>query len=104
LSDRDTRELQIEAVDGLGRTGHQARLLSGQSAMARVIETGRQIIVPRLSVEPSLAQQLGIRLGAGEERSFLCLPIAIDRQTVGALGVCLKFDAGRNYERSSKFF
>src|SRR5690606_28362036 len=41
LSDRDTRELQIEAVDGLGRTGHQARLLSGQSAMARVIETGR---------------------------------------------------------------
>src|SRR5690606_2460693 len=104
LVDKERRELQIEAAEGLGRTGHQARLLGGQGAIARVVETGRQLVVPRLSHEPTLAQQLGARLAAGEDRSFICLPIGIDRQTVGALALCLKFDAKRNYERSTKFF
>jgi Nif-specific regulatory protein len=104
LGNRESRELQIEAAEGLGRPGHQAKLLVGQGAIGKVIESGKQVVVPRLSMEPALAQQLGVRLGAGEERSFLCMPITIDRQAVGALGVCIKFDAGRNYERSTKFF
>ena len=104
LTERDRRELQIQAIEGLGRTGHQARLLSGQGAIARVIESGRQLVVPRLSLEPAIGQQLGIKLGPGEDRSFICLPIPIDRQAVGALALCLRFDAERNYERATKFF
>ena len=104
LGSRDTRELHIEAAEGLGRTGHHANFLVGQGTIGKVVESGKQVIVPRLSLETALAQQLGVKLGAGDERSFLCMPISIDRQPVGVLGVCVKFDPGRNYERSTKFF
>ncbi len=103
LGTRENREWQIEAA-GLGRPGHQASLLAGPGPIGKVIESGRHVVMSRLSLEPALAQQLGVKPGQGEERSFLCMPIAIDRQPIGALGVCLRFDAGRNYERSTKFF
>jgi len=105
LLNRDSRELSIEAAEGFGRSGHHTPLAAGDGVIGRVIETGRQVVVPRLSLEPTLAQQLGLRTSAAaDERSFLCVPVSIDRQPVGALGVCMKFDAGRNYERSTKFF
>ncbi len=104
LGTRDTRELHVEASEGLGRPGHHARHMVGQGTIGKVVESGKHVVVPRLSIEPALAQQLGVKLGAGDERSFLCMPITIDRQPVGALGVCIRFDAGRNYERSTKFF
>lgn len=104
LGTRDTRELHVEAAEGLGRAGHHARYTVGQGAIGKVVESGKHVVVPRLSMEPALAQQIGVKLANGEDRSLLCMPITIDRQPVGALGVCIKFDAGRNYERSTKFF
>ena len=47
---------------------------------------------------------MGVKLSSGDERSFFCVPISIDRQPVGALGVGVRFEAGRNYERTTKFF
>jgi Nif-specific regulatory protein len=105
LLNRDTRELQIEAVEGLGKSGHQGALVGPASVVSKVVETGKPVVVPRVSLEPALAQQLGLRAtAANDERSFLCVPVSIDRQPVGALGISVKFNAGRNYERSTKFF
>jgi Nif-specific regulatory protein len=105
LLNRDTRELQIEAVEGLGKSGHQGALVGPSSVVSKVVETGKPVVVPRVSLEPALAQQLGLRAGAAnDERSFLCVPVSIDRQPVGALGISVKFNSGRNYERSTKFF
>ena len=87
-SQRETKELHVEA-ETLGRTaGHHGHYAVGEGPIGKVVDSGRPIIVPRLSMEPALAQQLGIKLTAGDERSFLCMPISIDRQPVGALGVC----------------
>ena len=77
----------------------------GEGVIGKVVETGRPIIVPRVSQEPTLIFRAGPRdESAGDEHSFICVPIAIDRQVVGALGVTLKFKADRNYDRSTKFF
>jgi Nif-specific regulatory protein len=105
LLNRDTRELQLEAVEGLGKSGHQGALVGPAGVVSKVVETGKPVVVPRVSLEPALAQQMGLRASAAnDERSFLCVPVSIDRQPVGALGVSVKFNSGRNYERSTKFF
>ncbi len=104
LGNKDSRELQVEASEGFGRPGHHAPMMVGEGIIGKVAESGKHIVVPRLSLEPALIQQLGLKLPAGEERSFFCVPITIDRQPVGALGVAVRFETGRNYERTTKFF
>jgi Nif-specific regulatory protein len=102
-SHRETKELHVEA-ETFGRAGgHHGHYAVGEGPIAKVAESGKPVIVPRLSLEPGLARQLGVRLSGTDERSFLCMPIAIDRHPVGALGVCVKFDPDRHFERTSKF-
>jgi Nif-specific regulatory protein len=104
LGTKDSRELHQEAAEGFGKPGHQAHFMVGEGVVGKVAETGKQIVVPRLSLETALVQQLGIKLGSSDERSFFCVPIVIDRQPVGAMGVSVRFEPNRNYERSTKFF
>src|SRR5688572_4740350 len=81
LQNRDSRELQVEAVEGLGKSGHHASLTAPTGVIAKVVDSGKSVVVPRLTMEPTLAQQLGLRPGAAaDERSFLCVPVSIDRQ------------------------
>ena len=104
LGNRESKELHVEAAEGLGRPGHQAHYMVGEGPIGKVVESGKPIVVPKLSLEPALAQQLAVKLSGGDERTFICMPISVDRHPVGALGIAVKFDPGRNYERTSKFF
>jgi Nif-specific regulatory protein len=36
--------------------------------------------------------------------TFICVPITVDNRTAGALGVNLRYDKDRNYDRAIKFF
>ncbi len=104
LVNKDTREAAVEAVAGPGRPPQPAAL-NGGSVIGRVIESGKLVVVPRMTAEPGLVQQIfGRQDGAPDEHSFLCVPVSIDRQPVGALGVTVKYLPDRNYDRSTKFF
>jgi Nif-specific regulatory protein len=102
LLNKETHELSVEASHGAGRPAHGPYTF-GEGIVGRVIETGKHIIVPRVSLEPSLASH-SRHDTASEEQSFICMPIAVDRQPVGALGITVKFRSDRNFERSAKFF
>jgi Nif-specific regulatory protein len=103
--DDDGRQLHVEAAQGLNRPSHHIQYTLGEGVIGRVVETGKAVIVPRVSREPSLMLRAGAREEAqGEEFSFICVPIGFDRRVVGALGVNLKFKADRNYERSKAFY
>ncbi len=105
IFDADSRELKVEAAHGLTRPSDQIRYTVGEGIVGQVAETGRPVIVPRISREPSMAHRATPRQSANQgERSFVCVPISVDRKTVGALGVTLKYDPDRNYEHSGKFF
>ena len=67
--------------------------------LSQAAESGRPIVVPKMSLEPSVRK----RRGRGE-LSLLCVPCAIGRRTVGVLLAELHFDPARNYERALKFF
>src|SRR5438876_736433 len=101
---RENNELQVEASDGLDAPSHSVSYRVGEGIIGRVVESSRPIVVPRVSQEPTFLNRASKRseLGKGE-LSFIAVPILLNRRAVGALGVDLRFNPDRDYERYVKF-
>ena len=100
LADEETGEAYVTAASGHGPTRERPR--PGEGMVGRVIESGRAVVVPQVSQEPLLHER-GRRADA-RELSFICVPLTVNRRTVGALAVHLAFKRHRQYQRSLKFF
>src|SRR6266480_3389044 len=98
-------ELRVEASDGLEKPGAPVKYRIGEGITGRVVETGRPVVVPRASREPLLLHRASRRPELPEqELSFICVPIVLNRKTIGALAIDLKFKPDRDYDRTAKFF
>src|SRR5438045_3257829 len=87
-------ELRVEASDGLEKPGSPVHYKVGEGITGRVVETGRPVVVPRASREPMLLHRASRRPELPEqELSFICVPIGLNRKTIGTLAVDLKFKA-----------
>ena len=101
---RDDGELSVEACDGLEQPGARVTYRLGEGITGRVVETGRPIIVPRVSSEPLLLHRASKRPELSQhELSFACVPIVLNGKAIGALAVDLKFKPDRDYNRTAKF-
>ena len=101
----NTEELHIEASTGLAKTGRQARYKLGEGIIGRVVQSGKPIVVPRVSREPMFLNRAGKRKKREEEDySFICVPIPVNRETVGALGADLRYKQDRDFDQATKFF
>jgi Nif-specific regulatory protein len=100
LVDDESGDLYVKAA--LGQELPRARPRAGEGIAARVVESGRAIVVAQVSQEP-LLQDARKRQG-GRELSYICVPLVVNRRTVGALSVYLAFKRDRHYQRSLKFF
>lgn len=97
-------ELTITASHGLSTEGKRVRYHVGEGITGRVVETGKPIVVPRISHEPMFLNRAGRRKNLQTyERTFICVPVNINSRPVGALGVDLPFTATRDYDRDLKF-
>jgi Nif-specific regulatory protein len=100
----DNGELHVEASDGLDAPSHAVRYRVGEGIIGKVAESGRPIVVPRVSKEPTFLHRAAKRPELPkDELSFICVPILINRRAVGALGVDLRFNPDRDYDRYVKF-
>src|SRR5512147_658880 len=98
-------ELFVEAVEGFEDRARTIRIKLGEGITGKVVESGKPIVVPRVSKEPTFLNLAPRRLDqAKTELSFICVPIMQNRQAVGALAVDLRFKAERDYDSSTKFF
>jgi Nif-specific regulatory protein len=98
-------ELHVEASDGLDAPAHAVRYRVGEGIIGKVVESGKPIVVPRVSKEPTFLNRASKRSElTKEELSFVCVPILLNRRAVGALGVDLKFNPDRDYDRSIQFY
>jgi Nif-specific regulatory protein len=100
---QDTDELRVEAFDG---SGPAPRMLAGGDAEAltrRVIDSGKPIVIPRLSRELVSGHRAHRRTDTAEELSFVCVPILLNRRAIAALEIDLRFKPERDYERTTKF-
>jgi Nif-specific regulatory protein len=104
LLDEETRDLQVEAADGLSKQGTKVRYQLGEGITGRVVQSGRPIVVPRVSREPMFLSRAAERPELPQqELSYLCVPIILNRKAVGAIGVDLKFKPDRDFDRYLKF-
>ena len=103
LLNQDSEELYIEASCGLTADGRQARYQLGEGITGRVVKSGRPIVVPQVSREPMFLNRAARREELEkQELSFICVPIIVNQKAIGALGVDLPFEKGRDYDRALK--
>jgi Nif-specific regulatory protein len=103
LLDDQTQTLQVEASTGTRPPGRRIRSKSGDALTARVMDSGKAIVVPQISREPTLAQGDGAR-GNRQEQTFIAVPILLGRRPAGTLEIALRFKRERDYERSLEFY
>jgi Nif-specific regulatory protein len=89
----DRSELTVEVGHNLSRRQQQTtRFRMGEGITGRVVKTGKPAIVPKVSEEPQFLDRLRRRKIAKDEISFICVPISIGLEVVGALSADRVFD------------
>ena len=105
LKDPDSDQLQIAASEGLTAEGQRATWAIGEGVTGRVVQTGRPVVIPQISLEPMFLHRTGRRKRSGRsDTSFLCVPIPGDRKAIGAFNVDLAFRKDRNYDQDLQLF
>ena len=105
LRNPDTDRLEIEASEGLTAEGRRATWVAGEGITGPVVQTGRPVVVPRISQEPTFLHRTGRRLKANtSETTFICVPIPGQRRPVGSMNVDLPFIKDRDYDRDLQLF
>ena len=100
LLNRNTGEIVIEAAYGLSANQQKrGKYRLGEGITGKVVETGRPAIVPHISEEPLFLDRTGARKNLKkEEISFICVPIKIGNEVIGALSVDRLFDENISFE------
>lgn len=97
-------ELSIAAAHGLTPQGKQARYRLGEGITGRAAGSGKPIIVPHVSHEPTFLNRAGERKNLHrQDRTFICVPVVINRKVVGSLGVDLHVKGDRDYDGELHF-
>src|SRR5258708_2623972 len=98
-------ELAVEAATGVAGSARAARYQVGEGITGRVVQSGKPVVVPKVSREPLFLNRTGVFKKSGRgELSFVCVPIKVDTRTVGALGVALPYHEDRHYDQEAKSY
>jgi Nif-specific regulatory protein len=89
LLNRQTDDILIESAHGLSESQRErGRYRPGEGIIGRVVQSGQPMVVPRISDEPAFLDRTGARAGqAKEDIAFICVPIKMGNETIGALSV-----------------
>jgi len=87
-------EIHIEVAHGLSRAAMaRGKYKLGEGITGRVIETGKALLVPKISEEPLFLNRTATRKAVhNKELSFMCVPVKKGSQVVGALSVDQPFE------------
>ncbi len=87
LLDWEMGELRIEGAHGLSSDElERGRYKPGEGIVGRVVQTGRPMVVPRISQEPSFLNRTQSRKGLNKEDiSYICVPIKMENVVLGTL-------------------
>ena len=89
----DGNEIKIEAAHDLSE--EQSRRVTyriGEGVTGKVMQSGKAMIVPRVSKEPLFLNRFERGIVAEQDRSFICVPISIGNDAIGTISVDRPFD------------
>jgi Nif-specific regulatory protein len=93
LLDGSTRELFIEEAMGLSPAERgRGRYKLGEGITGRVVETGQALVVPDIADSPHFLNRTGARGHDGPRTSFVCVPLMIGKEVVGAISADRPFE------------
>ena len=82
----------------------QVEYRKGEGIIGRVLETGRSRVVPLIAQEPEFLGRIHARPAHDLSRlGFICVPIKLGRETVGALAADIPLTDGRCLYEDEKF-
>ncbi len=89
LLNRQTGEIFIESAYGLSNSQRErGRYMLGEGITGKVVQSGQSKIIPRIADDPEFLNKTGARSGQRQkEISFICVPIKIGNETIGAFSV-----------------
>jgi Nif-specific regulatory protein len=100
LVNRQTHEILIEAAHGLSDSQKErGRYKPGEGVTGKVVATGRPAVVPHISDEPLFLDRTGARKHLDKKDiSFICVPIKLENEVLGALSSDRLFEEGVSLE------
>ena len=100
LLNRETGEISIEAAHGLSESERErGRYKLGEGVTGKVVQTGEPAVVPLISEEAMFVHRTGARDRLRrEEISFVCVPIKLGNEVIGALSADRLFSARVSFE------
>jgi Nif-specific regulatory protein len=104
LLNEHTRDVELEASSGNIAPGKRVRYRVGEGITGQVVQSGKPMVVPRVSREPAFLNRASERPElADQELSYISAPITLETKTIGAIGIDLRFKPERDYARTVKF-
>jgi Nif-specific regulatory protein len=89
----DGNEIRIEAAHNLSE--EQSRRITyriGEGVTGKVMQTGKPMIVPKVSQEPLFLNRFERWNAAKQDLSFICVPISIGNDVIGTISVDRPFE------------
>ncbi len=99
----DNSEIKIEVAHNISlEKTRKVSYKMGEGITGRVIETGKAIIVPKVSQEPLFLNRIERNKDSGIEISFICVPISIGRKIIGTISIDKIFDHNRSLDEDKR--
>ena len=96
-------QISIEAVHNFPEEQKQKiRYRLGEGVTGRVIQTGKPMIVPKVSQEPLFLNRFERWNITKEEISFICVPISIGDEIIGTISIDKPFDKSASLEEDMR--
>ncbi len=92
-------EITIEVAHNLPDAHRRkVRYRMGEGVTGRVMQTGKAMVVPKVSQEPLFLNRFGRKQVDTDEISFICDPISIGKEVIGAITVDMGFEKNASKE------
>ncbi len=100
ILNRKNGEISIEDSYGLSDEERaRGRYKLGEGITGKVVLSGKPAIIPRISEEPSFLDRTGARKCIDKKDiSFVCVPIKIGKEVIGALSADMLYEAKKSFD------
>jgi len=99
----DGNEIRIEVAHSVPEErSRKVRYRVGEGVTGRVMQTGKAMIVPKVSEEPLFLNRFERWNVTKEEISFICVPISIGQEIIGTISVVRLYDKSVSLEEDMR--
>ncbi len=100
LLNPDSETINIKVAHGITDESKKAVTYKvGEGITGLVVQTGKEVVVPDIRLDPRFLAKTGTRqIPKGQKIAFVCVPIKLEKATIGAISVDKKVKTEEDFE------